>query len=89
MDSVFFLDEGDWITLKAKTKHGKDRIAQHGERWLVTDLKDGKAILRSENKTFSVRTRDAAKTEEWTTHKIHDGRWIDLHNDDNFTWRKA
>lgn len=89
MDSVFFLDEGDWIILEPKTKHAKDRIAQHGNCWLVTDLKDGKAILRSQHRTFSVRTRDAAKTEEWTTKKIHDGRWIDLHNDKDFTWRRT
>lgn len=89
MNSVFFLNQGDWIILEPKTKHGKDRIAQHGNRWLVTELREGKAILQSKNKTFSVRTRDADRTKEWTTRKIHDGRWIDLHNDVNFTWRIA
>lgn len=89
MDSVFFLDEGDWITLKPLTKHGKDRIAQHGDRWMITDLKEGKAILRSEHETFTIRARDADDTDKWTTKKIHDTRWIHLNNDKDFTWRKA
>ena len=31
-------DKGDWVKLKGKTRHGKNRINQHGNHWLVTHV---------------------------------------------------
>ena len=71
MDSVFFLEEGGWVTLKGKTRHGKNRINQHGERWMIIELRNGKMLLES-----------AAETDKGGV----DWRWVDLHDDQNFTW---
>lgn len=71
MDSVFFLEEGGWVTLKGKTRHGKNRINQHGERWMIIELRNGKMLVES-----------AAETDKGG----FDWRWVDLHDDKNFTW---
>ena len=71
MDSVFFLEEGGWVTLKGKTRHGKNRINQHGERWMIIELRNGKMLVES-----------AAETDKGG----FDWRWVDLHDDQNFTW---
>ena len=41
-------------------------------------------IATEPDETFSIRTRDAAKTKEWTTKKLKDSRWVHLRDDDNF-----
>lgn len=74
MDSVFFIDEGDWVILEGKTRHGKNRINQHGNRWNIIELRQGRMLLESENKTDKGG---------------HDWRWVDLHDDSNFTWRAS
>lgn len=71
MDSVFFLEEGGWVTLKGVTRHGKNRINQHGERWMIIELRNGKMLVES-----------AAETDKGG----FDWRWVDLHDDKNFTW---
>ena len=71
MDSVFFLEEGGWVTLKGKTRHGKNRINQHGERWMIIELRNGKMLVESSEKTDKGGC---------------DWRWVDLHDDQNFTW---
>ena len=83
-------DVGRWVTLSGKTRHGKNRISEHGERWLIKEVKVFQGapamILESENDTFSIRSREAAKTKEWTTHKTKDSRWVLLRNDPNFLY---
>ena len=83
-------DVGRWVTLSGKTRHGKNRISEHGERWLIKEVAVFQGapamILESENDTFSIRSRDAAKTKEWTTHKVKDSRWVLLRNDPNFLY---
>ena len=64
---------GDWIELKGKTRHGKNRVHQHGTCWFVEKITGGRAMLRSENKTEG--TRDS---------RGFDGRWIKLKDDPNF-----
>ena len=65
------------IILKGKTRHGKNRIHQHGEVWNV--IGEGKFQgadawhLQSLNKTFKVKGE-----------KFHDGRWVLKNNDPNF-----
>ena len=74
MTSVFFIDEGDWVILKGKTRHGKNRINQHGERWTIIELRHGKMLLES-----SERTDKGG----------FDWRWVDMHDDKNFTWENV
>ena len=81
-------DVGRWIILSGKTRHGKNRINEHGERWKIREISTflGRPAIHVEsmNDTFSVRVRDAAKTKEWTTKKLKDSRWVHLRDDDNF-----
>ena len=64
-------DVGRLIILSGKTRHGKNRINEHGERWKIREISTflGRPAVHVESKdeTFVIRTRDAAKTKEWTT----------------------
>lgn len=64
-----------WITLKGITRHGKNRINQHGDQWLVKEVRGGSMLLQSEHKTEGPRDN-----------KGFDGRWVELQNDPNFEW---
>ena len=66
-------DAGIWIRLKGKSGHGKNRIREHGDIWLVVHVDTNKVMLRSRNKTFKVGDE-----------MHHDGRWIDNGIDKNF-----
>jgi hypothetical protein len=72
------LQVNDTVVLTAKTRHGKNRIQQHGDRWLVEEVRGTSMMLRSENKTFKLGDKF-----------IHDGRWVELQNDPNFDWVKG
>ena len=62
-----------WIRLKGISGHGKNRIREHGDLWLVVHVDVNKVMLRSRNKTFKVGDE-----------MHHDGRWIDQGVDKNF-----
>lgn len=65
--------EGKWIVLKGITGHGKNRIREHGDKWLVVKKCDNKLMLRSRQETFKIGG------------EMHfDGRWIDIPIDKNF-----
>ena len=64
---------GQWIRLKGKSGHGKNRIREHGDLWLVVHVDTNKVMLRSRNRTFKIGG---------VMH--HDGRWIDQGIDKNF-----
>tara|TARA_Y100001951_G_scaffold86913_1_gene77614 strand:- start:1339 stop:1581 length:243 start_codon:yes stop_codon:yes gene_type:complete len=67
------LIEGNWITLKGITGHGKNRIREHGDKWLVEKKCDNKLMLRSRHETFKAGG------------VMHfDGRWVDIPTDKNF-----
>ena len=70
---------GDWIKLKGKTRHGKNRVHEHGPNWLIEEVRQGAMMLRSENNTFKAGTFGP-----W----VPDGRWVELSNDKNFEWEK-
>ena len=53
--------------------HGKNRIREHGDLWLVVHVDTNKVMLRSRNKTFKAGDE-----------MHHDGRWIDQGVDKNF-----
>jgi hypothetical protein len=60
----------DKVLLRGKTRHGKNRINQHGNIWLVENIDkfggEPAMFLRSLNKT--------------------EGRWVLLKNDPNFLY---
>ena len=66
-------DAGIWIRLKGKSGHGKNRIHEHGDLWLVIHVDTNKVMLRSRDCTFKVGG---------VMH--HDARWIDQGVDKNF-----
>ena len=82
-------DVGKWVLLKGKTRHGKNQINQHGNMWLIEEVATFQGqpamMLRSENETFSIRSRGNPK-EEWQTKWMHDSRWVLLRDDPNFLW---
>ena len=75
------------VILKGKTRHGKNRIQQHGDQWFVKEFGkfngEDAMMLRSENETFAIRGRGNSK-QEWMTTWMHDNRWVLLKNDPNF-----
>lgn len=86
--SITHQDIGRSVILSGKTRHGKNRINQHGDRWKIrevaTFLGQPAVHVESMHNTFSIKVRDAAKTKEWTTKKLKDSRWVHLRNDSNF-----
>ena len=77
------------VILKGISRHGKNRIAQHGSKWFVEKVDkfcgQPAMLLRSENETFAIRGRGNSK-QEWKTTWMHDGRWVLLKNDPDFIW---
>lgn len=69
------LQVDDRIILTGKTRHGKNRIQQHGKLWIIEEVRGGKMLLRSEH-----------KTEGPMHNKGFDGRWVSLRDDPNFKW---
>ena len=73
---MMFINQSDavkWIRLKGKSGHGKNRIREHGDLWLVVHVDTNKVMLRSRNKTFKAGDE-----------MHHDCRWIDQGVDKNF-----
>ena len=71
------MKQGDMIKLNGKTRHGKNRVNEHGESWIVMNVgkfKGSPAVhLRSIDKTFKMG-------QAWT----FDGRWVLLNNAPDF-----
>ena len=76
------------IVLRGKTRHGKNRLKQHGDRWVVRDRTE-----RDLGSKFAVPVQASAPwlwiettdcecptCEKWG----QDGRWISEQNDPNF-----
>tara|TARA_E500000318_G_C3536520_1_gene202799 strand:- start:113 stop:373 length:261 start_codon:yes stop_codon:yes gene_type:complete len=77
------------VILKGKSRHGKNRIQQHGDQWFVQEVGkfngEDAMMLRSQDRTFPIRSR-GNPNEEWKTVHIHDERWVLLKNDPNFLY---
>jgi hypothetical protein len=75
------MEVGTQVVLTGISRHGKNRIEQHGNPWTVTDFRkfNGNDAFHctSENETFSVGTQGK---------KIKDGRWVFINQDPNFTF---
>lgn len=65
----------DRIVLEGISRHGKNRIHQHGNVWFVDEVRGDRMSLISEHKTFKLGDK-----------MMHDARWVLLKNDSNFTW---
>ena len=72
-------DVGKWVLLKGKTRHGKNRINQHGDMWVIESVEvfqgQPAMMLRSNNKTEGPKDN-----------KGFDSRWVLLRDDPNFLW---
>ena len=72
-------DVSKWVLLKGKTRHGKNRINQHGDMWVIerVEVFQGQPamMLRSNNKTEGPKDN-----------KGFDSRWVLLRDDPNFLW---
>ena len=66
-----------FVCLTGKTRHGKNRINQHGTRWQVT----GDGVFRGQP---AWQLKSLGKTEGPANHKTHDQRWVLKQNDPNF-----
>ena len=72
------ISEATWITLVGKTRHGKNRINQHGNKWLVMNV--GKFQGQP---ALALRSFD--KTEGPKENKGFDSRWVLMQDDPNFS----
>ena len=72
------------VILTGKTKHGKDRIRQHGDVWNVesmsTQTNKNRMMLESLRETSSMRMDDN------TIWRFKDFRSIDKADDKDFDW---
>jgi hypothetical protein len=79
-----FADKPRRVRLVGKTKHGKDRVRQHGDICNVTEaslqLDSNRMMLESLHETFTVRMPDGE------VRRFKDGRSIDKTNDKDFDW---
>ena len=74
------MEVGTQVVLTGISRHGKNRIEQHGNPWTVNALgsfNGNDAVrMRSENETFNLGQG----------RKMHDERWVFLKEDPNFTF---
>jgi len=73
------------VRLIGKTKHGKDRIRQHGDVWnvesMTTQTNKNRMMLESLHETSSMRMDDGRI---W---RFRDFRSIDKLDDEDFDWQ--
>ena len=74
------MQKGTQVILTGISRHGKNRIEQHGNPWTVNAIgsfNGNDAVrMRSENETFNLGQG----------RKMHDERWVFLKEDPNFTF---
>ena len=74
------MEVGTVVILTGISRHGKNRIEQHGNPWTVNAIgsfNGNHAVrMRSENETFNLGQG----------RKMHDERWVFLKEDPNFTF---
>ena len=69
------------VILTAKSRHGKNRISQHGERWIVTLVSDSvKCLDESPGVSLSSIDCPCRTCDQFG----QDARWVLLKNDKNF-----
>ena len=76
--AVTHRDVGTWITMTGKTRHGKNRIQQHGMKWLIMKVA-----------TFQGQPAMALRSFDRTDRGDFDSRWVHLKDDKDFEWSKT
>ena len=70
-------DVGKWVLLKGKTRHGKNRINQHGDMWLIEEVS---TFQGQPECSYVLRTKQTKDNKDF------DSRWVVLRDDPNFLW---
>ncbi len=63
------------VRLTGKSKHGKNRIQQHGSTWVV--VQRGRFAGRAAFMVASMENTDRGR---------RDGRWVHIRDDKDFNW---
>jgi len=71
------LKQGAQVRLSPKSRHGKNRINQHGDTWVVMNV----STFRGQP---AVNLRSMGKTFKMGSSWVFDGRWVQLNNDSDF-----
>ena len=71
------MKQGDQVRLGPKSRHGKNRINQHGDTWVVMNV----STFRGQP---AVNLRSMGKTFKMGSSWVFDGRWVQLNNDPDF-----
>ena len=82
-----------FVKLKGKTRHGKNRVSQHGEWWEVDETSHLRGKFR-ENASAEWKPAEPSKTQHllWSVGCVcntckkfgQDWRWVEKVNDPNF-----
>lgn len=70
------MEVGDIVILKGKSRKGSMRVKSDGEKWKVERMSDSQMLLVS-----LTPSKDKGIGNDW--------RWVNLHNDPNFTFTLA
>lgn len=68
---------GNRVKLAGKTKHGKNRVREQGELWIVVKIKKNVVFASDMRKEFALLRAEARPAEFW--------RWVAIDDDKNFT----
>ena len=71
------MKQGDQVRLSPKSRHGKNRINQHGDTWVVMNV----STFRGQP---AVNLRSMGNTFKMGSSWVFDGRWVQLNNDSDF-----
>lgn len=77
------MEVGTVVILTGISRHGKNRINQHGDVWTVTKLGQFNG-----NPAFMCESEDATFKRGANLDPIKDSRWVFLNGDPNFNFRE-
>ena len=72
---------GQWVRLKGKTREGKKYIKQHGDRWLITEIRGASPVMPE---SLRLLIRSEKKTGEFNMIPDYELRWITPTEDKSF-----
>ena len=67
---------GDKVKLTGKTKHGKNRVREQGQDWVVVKTDNNLEFAEDRKQEFALLRADERPSEHW--------RWVAVQNDKNF-----
>ena len=74
------MKSGDAVILSAKTRHGKNRISQHGKWWIVDKLSTDRLFQGGGGVLLKSDKCECPTCQKWG----QDWRWVRLKDDPNF-----